>query len=773
MTNIELLAPAGNEESFKAAVNAGADAVYMGLGKHNARVMAKNFTLSSYIDCINYAHIRGVKVYLTLNTLVFDDEIEEALKLLAKLYEVGVDAVLVQDLGLASLIHELFPNLELHASTQMSVYSLEQVEYLKKLGFKRVVLGRELSIDEIKYITDNTDVEIEVFSHGALCVSLSGQCLMSLAIGTRSANRGACAQPCRMRYSLYKENGEKIVPKTYIMSKKDIFTLDMLDKLIDTNVASLKIEGRNKTPEYVALVVSTYRKYIDKYLKEKSLKVDESDIKDLTQMFNRNGKSHGYFDGVQYKDSITTLSPKNTGLYLGEVIEKKGKFVKVKLEEDIDLHDGIEIYSKGNVSSTIVTCIMDSKKKIVNGIVKAGNIVYLGDVKETKIEVKDKVYKTSRYKLNLDMQNNILNKNLRQRNLVLNVDVKENCPITLSTIINNQMYTYNTNIIPQIAQTKDLTIDAIYDVFQKTQDKGIRFEKVVGYVQKGLFLKVSELNEIRRNFVEKVEEKLLTHNDIKDIEKNIAKKLNEQIKSTNSKQIAKNVLSVYNYNQQKDYVSDYKKQYSKSLERIDFQVKDYMKYEKDIFHKYSKYNLGINIPSFTLDKLDLYIKNNIERLLKMGVKTIVLGSFRYYELLKELKNKYDFTLVADYSFNVSNTHAALFIKSLGFDVVSPAFDAQEAQIDKISKVLPVERIDDYITIMTSRYCILGSFVANRKVGEKCSCPCLKDNYYLEDKFAQKYSIVCSNEDCIMRIVKENRLANRSEKTNSYIRNNIL
>ena len=340
MTNIELLAPAGNEESFKAAVNAGADAVYMGLGKHNARVMAKNFTLSSYIDCINYAHIRGVKVYLTLNTLVFDDEIEEALKLLAKLYEVGVDAVLVQDLGLASLIHELFPNLELHASTQMSVYSLEQVEYLKKLGFKRVVLGRELSIDEIKYITDNTDVEIEVFSHGALCVSLSGQCLMSLAIGTRSANRGACAQPCRMRYSLYKENGEKIVPKTYIMSKKDIFTLDMLDKLIDTNVASLKIEGRNKTPEYVALVVSTYRKYIDKYLKEKSLKVDESDIKDLTQMFNRNGKSHGYFDGVQYKDSITTLSPKNTGLYLGEVIEKKGKFVKLKLEEDIDLHDG-------------------------------------------------------------------------------------------------------------------------------------------------------------------------------------------------------------------------------------------------------------------------------------------------------------------------------------------------------------------------------------------------------------------------------------------------
>ena len=209
MANIELLAPAGNEDSFKAAVNAGANAVYMGLGKHNARVMAKNFTLESYIDCINYAHIRGVKVYLTLNTLVLDEEIKEALELLAKLYEVGLDAVLVQDIGLARLIHKVFPKLDLHASTQMSVYSLKQVEYLKTLGFKRVVLARELSLEEIKYITSNTDVEIEVFTHGALCVSVSGQCLMSLAIGTRSANRGACAQPCRMPYTLYKEN-EKI-----------------------------------------------------------------------------------------------------------------------------------------------------------------------------------------------------------------------------------------------------------------------------------------------------------------------------------------------------------------------------------------------------------------------------------------------------------------------------------------------------------------------------------------------------------------------------------
>ena len=771
MKNIELLAPAGNEESFKAAVNAGANAVYMGLGKHNARVMAKNFTLESYIECINYAHIRGVKVYLTLNTLVEDEEIEEALKLLSKLYEAGLDAVLVQDIGLARLINKIFPDLDLHASTQMSVYSLEQVEYLKTLGFKRVVLARELTLEEIKYITSNTDVEIEVFTHGALCVSVSGQCLMSLAIGTRSANRGACAQPCRMPYTLYKEN-EKIEPKTYIMSKKDIFTLDMIDKLVESGVVSLKIEGRNKIPEYVALVVSTYRKYIDKYLKEKDNSVEEKDIKNITQMFNRNGLSHGYFDGVKYKNSITTLSPKNTGLYLGKVIEKKGKLVKVRLEEDIDLHDGIEIYNKKNVVSTVITCITDQKRKIVNNIVEKGNVVYLGDIKEN-VEIGDKIYKTSRYRLNLDIQNKYLNKNIRQREMTLNVDIKKGSPVTLSTIINDQMYTYNTNIVPQEAQTKELTLDSIMDAFSKTQDKGIKFIKVVGYVEKGLFLRVSELNEIRRNFVDKVEEKLIIKRDITSINQKIKDALNIKEENENKIKVYKNTLFIYNYNNERDYAKEYKLKYNKPLERIDFGINDYIKYEKEIVHKYSKYILGVNIPSFTLDKVDSYIKENIERLLKLGIKVIVLGSYRYYKQIIELKEKYEFILVADYSFNICNSYAAMHMKEAGFDIISPAFDAGENQIDKISKILPVERIDDYLTVMTSRYCILGSFVANRKEGEKCSCPCLKGNYYIEDKFTQKYDIVCSNNDCVMRIVKKYELKNRQEKVNSYIRNNIL
>lgn len=771
--NIELLAPAGNEDSFKAAVNAGADAIYMGLGKHNARVMAKNFTLSTYIECINYAHIRGVKVYLTLNTLIMDNEIKEAMDLLIKLYEAGLDAVIVQDIGLASIIHKVLPDLHMHASTQMSAYSLEQVQFLESVGFKRVVLARELNASEIKYITDNTDIEIEAFIHGALCVSVSGQCLLSHAIGTRSANRGACAQPCRMRYTLCKDN-KKLTEKTYLLSKKDIYGLDILDKIIDSNITSLKVEGRNKTPEYVALVISSYRKYIDKYKEDKKIDVSLDDEKDLLQVFNRSGKSHGYWEGIKYKDSITTLTPKNTGLYLGEVIEKKGKFVKVKLEEDIDLHDGIEIYSKKGVSSTIVTCIMDKSSKVINKQCKKGDIVYLGDIKENVLP-KDKIYKTSRYKLNLELQNTYVNRNKRQRELTLNITVKKNSPVTLSVVINGQMYLYNTNILPEDAINKEITLDDIYNAFSKTQDTGIKFSKVVGYVEKGLFLKVSELNEIRRNFVLKVEEKYKIKRDISKCNNILNEIISTTLETKKEKRDAcSKILSVYSFDKDKKYDKLFSEKYNASIERIDFQINDYIKNSDDIFHKYSKYNLGVNIPNFVLNNLDKYINRNIERLLQQGVKTIVLGTFKYLSLVLDLKKKYDFTLIADYSFNICNIYSAIYLKELGFDIITPAFDCNIEQIKEISRYVNIELVDDYITVMTSRYCILGSFVANRNEGEICSSPCTIGKYYLEDTYGEKYDLVCNNIDCVMKILKKQKL-DKSElnKNMLHIRNNII
>ena len=769
---IELLAPAGNIDSFKAAVNAGADAVYMGLGKHNARVMAKNFTLQDYIECLDYAHVRGVKVYLTLNTLVEDKEILDAIDMLISLYEHGLDAVILQDIGLASLIHQVLPDLHMHASTQMSAYSLEQVKFLESLGFKRVVLARELSLDEIKYITSNTDVEIEAFIHGALCVSVSGQCLMSLAIGTRSANRGACAQPCRMKYSLHTPTKE-VEPSTYILSKKDIYGLDILKDIVDSGIVSLKIEGRNKIPEYVALVISTYRKYLDEYLEKGKTDVNPLDEKNLIQIFNRSGKSHGYLKGVQYKNSITTLTPKNTGLYLGKVIEQKGKLVKVKIEEDIDLHDGIEIYSNNNVSSTIVTCIKNDKQKLINSKIEKGNIVYIGDIKE-KINAGDEIYKTSNYVLNNDIQSRFLQKSIRKRELILNVTIKKDAPVTLSTIINNEMYTYNTNIIPEEAINKEITLEDLYNAFSKTQDMGIKFEKVVGFVQRGLFLRVSQLNEIRRNFVSKVESKFYITNDVSNVREKLKSNMELKEFKKGPKKALKNVLSVYTYNKEAKYDVDFERKYNEKVDRIDFQANDYIKYEEDIFHKYSRYNLGISISNFVLSNLDRYIVGNLERLLQKGIKTIVLGSFRYLELILELKKKYDFTLVADYTFNITNSYSAIFFKKLGFDIIVPSFDTSNEQINLMDRYVEIELVDDYITVMTSRYCILGSFVAKRKEGEACNAPCTKEKYHLLDSYKEKYHIVCNNVDCTMEIVKKHKLnKNNLNRGISSIRNNIV
>ena len=319
--NVELLAPAGTYEAFIAAVENGANAVYMGGKLFNARANASNFSIEELKNIVEYAHLRNVKIHITMNTLLDDSEISSALEFAYDLYKIGVDAVIVQDLGLAKVLHEYIPNLELHASTQLSTHTLEGVNELAKLGFSRVVLARELSLDEIKYICENTSTEIEIFAHGALCVSYSGQCLMSSMIGDRSGNRGKCAQPCRLQYKLIKNSNE--IGQGYLLSPKDLATIDFLKEL--PNVASLKIEGRMKSPEYVATVISTYRKYLDKIFINEDSKISAEDKLNLTQIFNRGGFSDGYLQQKTGKDMMCYEKPKNWGTYVGKVTAYDGK----------------------------------------------------------------------------------------------------------------------------------------------------------------------------------------------------------------------------------------------------------------------------------------------------------------------------------------------------------------------------------------------------------------------------------------------------------------
>ena len=308
----ELLAPAGSVETMYAAFAAGADAVYIGGSRFGARAYADNAESESLLDAIDYAHLHGKKLYLTVNTLLKEQEMDELYEYLLPFYRQGLDAVIVQDFGVFRRVREWFPDLAIHASTQMIMSGELSAEKLKELGATRIVTPRELSLDEIRSIHKSCDLEIESFVHGALCYCYSGQCLFSSIAGGRSGNRGRCAQPCRMAYSV-EQNGKVILPqqKGYILSPKDLCTIEILPKLIEAGVYSLKIEGRMKKPEYTAGVVSIYRKYLDRYLANPKApyRVSEADKKHLLGLFNRKGFTDGYYTRHNGTSMITYTAP--------------------------------------------------------------------------------------------------------------------------------------------------------------------------------------------------------------------------------------------------------------------------------------------------------------------------------------------------------------------------------------------------------------------------------------------------------------------------------
>ena len=347
MNKIEVLAPAGTIESLYAAINKGADAVYLGGNKFSARAYASNFDNENMQKAIDYAHSYGVKIYVTINTILKENEIEEAVRYVGYLYEIGADALIIQDLGLFKRIKEEYPDLELHASTQMTIHNGEAAIYFKEKGFHRLVLSREMTIEEIKHISTDLNIETEMFVHGAICVSYSGQCLMSSIIGGRSGNRGRCAQPCRMEYTLKGEkSGEQ---KGHLLSPKDMCTIDDVKDIVESGTHSLKIEGRMKRPEYVAGVVDNYRKAVDKVLFKTKYNVQEGKGQ-LLQLFNRSGFTNAYLKGNTGKDMMSFNSPKNAGVPLG-LVDKAGE---IKLKESLSLGDGIRYRDKGFSVSKIL-----------------------------------------------------------------------------------------------------------------------------------------------------------------------------------------------------------------------------------------------------------------------------------------------------------------------------------------------------------------------------------------------------------------------------------
>ncbi|MBI3097435.1 MAG: U32 family peptidase [Planctomycetes bacterium] len=393
----EVLAPAGDSDCIRAAIENGADAVYFGLDRHNARIRAANFTLEGLPDLLSYLHLRGVKAYVAFNTLIFSDELDEVERTLEQIVAAGPDALILQDLGVARLVRAISPDIPLHASTQTTTTSAEAMVALRELGFSRVILARELSVKEIRRIAAATSMALEVFVHGALCVAYSGQCLTSEALGGRSANRGACAQACRLPYDLVVDGAPRdLGDRQYLLSPLDLAAYDLIPELVDAGVSCFKIEGRLKTPEYVAATSRAYRKAVDEAWAGRAARWAPDEVLELQQVFTR-GFSHGFLDGADHQSLIPALSPKKRGPFLGRVSAIADGRVRLRIESPVKPGDGVsfDYGSPDDEAGGRVYGVRQAGRR--SEAAEAGGEVELtfGEMDWSRVHVGDRVWKTS------------------------------------------------------------------------------------------------------------------------------------------------------------------------------------------------------------------------------------------------------------------------------------------------------------------------------------------------------------------------------------------
>lgn len=490
----ELLSPAGGYEQFLAAVENGADAVYLGGKLHNARQNAANFDDETLIRALEYAHARGVSVHITLNTLIAPNEWAETLRYAVHLYVLGTDALIVQDLGLARVLHALLPDLALHLSTQGTVCDANYAALAAGMGFSRVILARETELKDIKEIAAVSPLPVEVFVHGAMCISVSGQCLFSSMVGGRSGNRGKCAQPCRLPYTLLKDG----VPQAsgYLLSPKDNCAIEYLDALRRAGVASLKIEGRMKSPEYVAAVVHVYRKYLDE-----PGQLQDEDYKTLLQAFNRGGFAPGYLNGWAGRDFICRERPKHWGVPIGTVLsaDPRRNLVQVLLSDSLALGDGVELDCP-DFPGNIVTVIFQNG--VPQSSAGAGDVVTIGNLHNARSGV-------TLYKISDKQQEEWARRSYARfyRRVPLKgrftVRLGEPADLTVWDADGHSVTKRGTRPAEQ-ARRRALTPEDVRSQLAKTGETPFTLRDCDVDLPDGLALPVSELNSLRRQALEEL-----------------------------------------------------------------------------------------------------------------------------------------------------------------------------------------------------------------------------------------------------------------------------
>ena len=617
MKKVELLAPAGNMENLVAAVQAGCDAVYLGGKSFGARAFSKNFNNDEIIKAINYCHLYGVKVYVTVNTIIYENEVNEFMEYIDFLHKNNVDAVLIQDIGMLDLVRKTYPNLEVHSSTQMHIHNLDGALFMKKLGVKRVVLARETSIDDIKYIKENANIELEVFVHGALCISYSGQCLMSYLIGGRSGNRGECAGSCRLKYDVM-SNNKKINNGEYPLSTKDLNTLSYIGELIKSGVSSLKIEGRMKSKEYVYMVVSLYRHAIDSYYKTGKVEIDESELLKLTKIFNRK-YTKGFIMNAFNDDLINDYRPNHQGVEIGRVISYSKGVANIKLSDTLTIDSGLRVLGSPDVGIK------------VNEFYKNGKLVkeaYKNDV--ISIKVKDNIKVNSPVVITLDSKINkeidsLINSNLRK--VYIDVTLTANVGSKLKLEVNdgiNNIIIYG-DIVEKSINNSTLEED-IRNKLMRLGDSIYKYSSLNINIDDNIFIPLKSINEIRRNMISEL----------------------------NNKRLYK-----IKYKKEEYYISVPNFEKERLLSCLVNDINNIDK-EYDVIYSEKKFdNTILKLPRI----MDKY--NNTNEMVLVSE----IGAFN------KLKN-----VCTDFSFNVVNSYSVAFLHSIGAYRVTLSYELNDNQI---------------------------------------------------------------------------------------------
>ena len=744
---MELLAPAGTMENFMAALESGADAIYLGGKVFNARAHAANFGIDELREAVRLAHILDVSVYVTVNILIGDTELKDLEQYIKDLDSIGVDAIIVQDLAVAEIAKRVAPNIHLHGSTQMTAATLDAVRFYESLGFTRVVLARELSLKEIQHICKHCKAEIEVFVHGALCVCYSGQCLMSSFIGGRSGNRGACAQPCRLPYELLDSKGESVLPKheAYLLSPKDLNYSEHMNELVAAGVTSFKVEGRMKKVSYVRQVIGTYREILDE------ASIHENQRKALASGFNR-GFSTAYLEDTVGRQMMTVVAPNHQGKPIGESYTKKGE-VYLSLTEPIEQDSLVKVLqSNGSVTYYTVddewTCVSDTlyKGRPAEGLA-VGQLYLASTPKNTKSRGLQEF--TRKYDMSV----------------YLSVGSNGETNYTeLTAILDSGLSVTVTNeYVPAIANKVPTSLEKVTEQLGRLGNTLFRLSYVD--IPDGPYMwPASVLNALRRDAVTGLETALITHH----VESWQALQVTGDVDYDFKAQHELSYDTCPMISARVDEIEGVKAAISGGAQKIVFGGDRLSRtpYALSVYDEVARLCAQSDvICTFATprvvkdDEVEAY-KHTLEAIVQAHPDSISIHVPQALLWLRELG--YTGAIEADTGLNIFNTPTLHFWEQLHISCVNPSQELTLKQITELAKHshVPIETmIHGYTEMMISEYCAIASFVGT---GSKVNCPmpCVKESYSLKDRKGEIFPIR-TDPYCRMHIMNSHEMDMRA------------